>query len=192
MSQETPPSEPRDPSRRNLITWLWRLPVIAVLGGAVYGVQRAYQIRFGKVRPTPEPEFDARTAQEVAPIAVFAAPWETVEFSFGGIPAIAVRLPEPVPGGISVNGQHYAAFSRVCTHLGCLTSYNRDEEVIAVAFNYRTPDPALVCPCHLSVFLPARAGMAVSGPAVEPLPRIRLELRDEVLYAVGLEQYADA
>jgi arsenite oxidase small subunit len=192
LNHETPPSEPREPSRRTLITWLvvwlWRLPVIAVLGGGIYGVLRAYRIQFGKVQPSPEPGFDERPPQLVAPLAAFAMPWDVVEFSFDGTPAIAVRLPEPVPGGLSVNGQHFIAFSRVCTHLGCITAFNQDEEVIAVAFNYRTSDPALVCHCHLSVFLPARAGMAVSGPAVEPLPRIRLELRDDVLYAVGLEQ----
>ena len=87
-----------------------------------------------------------------------------------------MRLPGAIPGGLEVDGLHLAAFSRICTHMGCVVSLNRDAEAIAFAFNYRAPGPQLVCRCHLSVFDPDRAGRAVAGPAIEPLPRVRLEL----------------
>ena len=48
--------------------------------------------------------------------------------------------------------------------------------------------PSLVCHCHLGVFAPDRQGVAVSGPAMRPLPRIRLELRDGQVLATGVEQ----
>ena len=51
-----------------------------------------------------------------------------------------------------------------------------EPEAIAFAFNHRTDRPQLTCGCHYSVFDPLRAGRAVSGPAVRPLPRVRLRI----------------
>ena len=44
----------------------------------------------------------------------------------------------------------------------------------------------LRCPCHQGLF-DAATGRPVAGPARRPLPRIVLENRDGVLYAVGVE-----
>jgi arsenite oxidase small subunit len=104
------------------------------------------------------------------------------------MPAVAIRLPEPVPGGLSASDRHFAAYSRICTHLGCTVVYRRDVEAVAFAFNYRSDEPSLACPCHLGVFAPSRAGRAVSGPPIEPLFRVKLRLEGETLYAVGLER----
>jgi cytochrome b6-f complex iron-sulfur subunit len=54
------------------------------------------------------------------------------------------------------------ALSAVCTHLGCITRYRSDENVIA-------------CPCHGSRF--DLEGNVVHGPAPRPLPW--LEVRAE-------------
>jgi arsenite oxidase small subunit len=52
----------------------------------------------------------------------------------------------------------------------------------------------LTCACHFSVFDPLRAGRAVSGPAVRPLPRIRLRLEGDPaagrIVADGIERGA--
>ena len=175
------------PDRRTLLSWLWRIPVIAALGTGIGSFLYAYRIHFGKEAPAAEPTFAPATPQAVAPLANLPKPWDAAEFTLSGSPAIALHLPEPIPGGLTVDGAHYAAFSRVCTHLGCTVALNRDPDAVAFAFNYRPPEPALVCHCHLSIFLPERSGKAVSGPAVEPLPRIRLEDREGTLYAVGTE-----
>ena len=57
----------------------------------------------------------------------------------------------------------FVAYSVVCTHQGCVVLY-RDGE--------------LVCPCHGSLFDPARGGAAVRGPAREPLQEVEVETED--------------
>jgi arsenite oxidase small subunit len=174
-----------------LLAWLWRIPVLAALAGLLYAVIEGRSVLFGKAPAEQEPEFRAVERVAVAPLAAFAAPWDSVAFDLGGTPAVAVRLPEPVAGGLSAGeGVHLAGFSRICTHQGCIVSLNRDLEAIAFGFNYRTDTPELVCPCHLSVFSPSDGGRAVSGPAVQPLPRVRLELDGEQVVAVGIEERA--
>ena len=186
-SVERDPTESVDEQRRLLVTWLWRLPVLVVLGGVGLAAYEAYKIQFSKGRPADTPTFAPRPAQRVGSLSEFPEVWSEREFVLGSVPAVALRLPEPISGGVSVTGQHYAAFSRVCTHQGCIVALNRNLEAIAVAFNYRTDSPALACPCHFSVFDPERAGEAVSGPAVRPLPRVELNVQDGALFAVGLE-----
>jgi len=173
--------------RRRLLTWLWRLPVLLTLGAAGYGAWLAYRVHFHKDRPSRTPTFAARDPVAVAALADLPLPWDSRAFTIAGLPAIALKVPAPIPGGLSVGDQHFAAFSRICTHQGCIVNLNRDLEAIALAFNYRTDKPELVCHCHLSVFDPSRAGRAVSGPAVKPLPRIRLEYRSGMLLANGIE-----
>lgn len=181
-----------DVSRRQLVKWLWRVPVIALLGGAGYGLYEALNVHFLKRRPAAQPRFADAARTEVAPLARFAAPWDAVEFVLAGVlgaelPALAVRLPGPIPGGLDVDGVHLAAFSRVCTHQQCLTQLTTDVAAINFGFNYGADAPAITCPCHLSVFDPQRSGMAVSGPAIEPLPRVRLELARDTVVATGVE-----
>jgi len=166
-----------DSGRRAFSTWLWRLPVLAAAGGAAYGVWQAYAIHFAKDAPNPNPGFDPIADAAVAPLSAFAEVWDGVDFMAAGVPCVAVRVPAPVPGGFDLGvGVHLIAFSRVCTHLSCIVELNRDIEAVAFAFNHRSDRPSLTCACHFSVFDPLRAGRAVSGPAVRPLPRARLRL----------------
>lgn len=191
MAQEVDPREVdrRDVDRREVIKWLWRLPVIAVLGGAGYGLYEAINVHFLKRRPAAQPSFSDAARTPVAPLSHFAASWDASEFLLAGtLPALAIRLPGPIPGGLEVEGVHLAAFSRVCTHQQCIASLNTDVAAINFGFNYGTQTPAITCPCHLSVFDPLRAGRAVSGPAIEPLPRVRLELVDDTVVATGVEE----
>lgn len=180
-----PPEIDRD--RRALAAWLWRLPVLVVAGGGSWALYEALRVHFFKRRPDPTPDWRAGEQLDVAALAAFDAEWATVEFQYEGVAAVAVRLPGPIPGGLEVGGMHLAAFSRVCTHLGCVVALNRDTEAIAFAFNYRAPGPQFVCRCHLSVFDPDRAGRAVAGPAIEPLPRVRLATEGDRLVATGIE-----
>ena len=53
------------------------------------------------------------------------------------------------------------ALSAVCTHLGCITQWKPDANMIA-------------CPCHGSKF--RRNGTKIEGPAPRPLPRLSLTL----------------
>jgi Rieske Fe-S protein len=184
------PAEPDgvDRGRRDLIRWAWRLPVLLALAGGGVGGFVAWRIHFGKRRPDPDPTFDPAQALRVGGFDALASVWSAIPFDYLGRPAFALRLPEPVAGGLSVGAAHYIAFSRTCTHQACPVAWNTNPEAIAVATNHRTDRPALVCGCHLSVFDPLRAGQAVSGPARLPLPRIALEAREDGLYAIGWER----
>lgn len=180
-----------DPARRETLRWLWRIPVLAALGGVGWGAWEAYYVHFDKVTPDA-PDFTPLTPQRVAALSALSAPWSSVTFMLdngtGQLPAIALHVPEAIPGGVSVGAKHFLAFSRICTHQGCPVTLREDLAALEVAFNYRTTEPALACPCHLSVFSPLEAGKAVSGPARRPLPRVQLETRGDVLFAVGLEE----
>ena len=177
-----------DARRRDVLRWLWRLPVIAAAATATWAFQHAYRIHFLKGRPSEVPLFNEANAQRIAALSDFPQAWDAVEFHFAERPSIAIRTPEPLPWGLSIGEQHFVAFSRICTHLGCPTVLNRNTEAIAFAFNHRSEHPALVCNCHLSVFSVMQSGRVVSGPAVDPLPRIALQQRSGALYAVGYEQ----
>jgi cytochrome b6-f complex iron-sulfur subunit len=57
--------------------------------------------------------------------------------------------------------QGFWALSAICTHLGCITQWKPEANMIA-------------CPCHGSKF--RRSGAKIEGPAPRPLPRLSLTL----------------
>lgn len=66
----------------------------------------------------------------------------------------------------------YAAFSKVCTHAGCMVS-DYDE-------------PILICPCHAGKFDPLSGASVVGGPPPRPLPQLPIRLSEEgTLVATG-------
>lgn len=181
-----------DQGRRNVIKWLWRVPVVSVLVGALYALYEVYKIQFRKLKPSELPRFVRGERVEVARLHDLDHIWDSAEFSYENVPALVMRLPEPVAGSLTLDvspeGGHFIAFSRICTHQGCIVKLNTNTELIAVSYNYRSSEPALACNCHFSVFMPTKAGQAVSGPAVKPLPRIKLEASRTHLYATGIEK----
>jgi len=68
------------------------------------------------------------------------------DFLIGSTPAILIN--RGAPG--------FVAFSRVCTHLGCLVKYDKEQGV-------------LICPCHAGTF--DLQGNVISGPPPKPLER---------------------
>ena len=56
------------------------------------------------------------------------------------------------------------AMSAVCTHLGCLTAWQPELDMVT-------------CPCHGSKF--HRDGVKIEGPAPKPLPWLRAWVNDE-------------
>ncbi len=65
------------------------------------------------------------------------------------------------------------AFSQKCTHLGCAVTPEVERN-------------CLLCPCHKGYFA-LDSGRPLSGPPRRPLPRITLENRNGVVYAVAVE-----
>jgi Rieske Fe-S protein len=66
------------------------------------------------------------------------------------------------------------AYSQKCTHLSC-------------AVVPQVAEGRLRCPCHHGVFDLA-TGRPLAGPPRRPLPRITLEVRDDMIYATDVER----
>ncbi len=71
-------------------------------------------------------------------------------------PGILIHLPNDT----------FVAYDAVCTHAGCSVAYN-------------TKSKHLECPCHGSVFDPAKAGNVLAGPAKQPLGNIKITINKE-------------
>jgi Rieske Fe-S protein len=88
-----------------------------------------------------------------------------------------LRFDYPEPGDpcllVRLEDERLVAFSQRCTHLSC-------------AVIPETEAGRFVCPCHKGSFDLA-SGQPLAGPPRRPLPRIRLEVRDGVVYATGVE-----
>jgi cytochrome b6-f complex iron-sulfur subunit len=79
-------------------------------------------------------------------------------------PANTVTL-DPQSGIYLVNGDKgFYALGAICTHLGCLTAWKPELDLIA-------------CPCHGSRF--NREGKKVAGPAPQPLPLLKVWLSED-------------
>ncbi|MGC9271497.1 Rieske 2Fe-2S domain-containing protein [Acidiphilium sp.] len=81
-------------------------------------------------------------------------------------PAVVFRLP---------NGQ-LAAFSTICTHMGCPVQYEASDQLFK-------------CPCHQSHFSATMSGAVVAGPAPRPLPKISVDVdHDGNIYATSISE----
>jgi len=90
--------------------------------------------------------------------------------------ALLLRLdPEELEGGtVSTSVEGYLAYSKVCTHRGCLV-----DEV-------RSRDPFLLsCPCHSSVFAPGDGGEVRIGTCGGRLPPLPLKVEEGFVVAAG-------
>lgn len=84
----------------------------------------------------------------------------------------------PEPGQpkllVRVGEREVVAFDQRCTHLSCPVL----PQVELDRFH---------CPCHNGNF-DLTTGRPLSGPPQRPLPRVELELRDDVVWAVGVTE----
>lgn len=114
--------------------------------------------------------------------SLFAAPApghpETVIGSVADVPVGGVKLfayPTPHDPAILVRKRDgtVAAFSQKCTHLSCAVYYSAERN-------------RLECPCHEGYFS-VDTGRVLQGPPPRPLPRIRVEERNGILVATGVD-----
>lgn len=173
--------------RRDLFFYV---PVVVTGGFFLWLGVRTYNLRF---RPRPEVEEPVWKDGPEVPLARLGelAVWQAKPFQYplplGSLQAFLLRLPEPVLGGLSVGEEHYIALSRICTHQACTLNYVPDPEAASLLYNFRYERPFLGCPCHFGAFDPLLGGKAVYGPPRHPLPRLRLALREDTLFATGHE-----
>ncbi len=64
---------------------------------------------------------------------------------------------------VRLGNDQVAAYSRTCTHAGCLVGYDPNNRI-------------LVCPCHGAEFDPARGASPIAGPAPTALETIRVQV----------------
>ncbi len=76
-------------------------------------------------------------------------------------PCLLIKHDQPVPGGVGPN-KNIVAYSTLCTHMGCPTQYDGNENVFK-------------CHCHFSMFDAEKEGQVVVGQAIDNLPRIILD-----------------
>jgi rieske iron-sulfur protein len=69
--------------------------------------------------------------------------------------------------------ESFAAYSAICTHLGCTVNAALEG------------DGNIMCPCHGSVFDPANGAAVLSGPAGRPLPALPIRLETDGTLAVA-------
>lgn len=80
----------------------------------------------------------------------------TKEIVLNDIPVIVLNRP----------GKGLIAMSRVCTHLGCLVQYDKENK-------------QLLCPCHAGVY--DLEGSVLSGPPPKPLRRLPLRVDGDTI-----------
>lgn len=86
---------------------------------------------------------------------------EGIRFDYQDTPAMLIQL----------ENQDYAAFSLVCTHLGCIVKW----------------EPAkrdFHCPCHAGKF--DENGQPIAGPPPKPLPKYKVVVEGTDIFVEGL------
>ena len=83
-------------------------------------------------------------------------PGDALSLDFGGQKILVLKTDDGV-----------AAFSRRCTDLGCLVSWNKERQ-------------QFLCPCHRGVY--DKNGTNIAGPPPRPLDRFEVIKRGEQLY----------
>jgi len=81
---------------------------------------------------------------------------EAKNIIYHNAPAVIINRPD----------KGYIAFSRTCTHLGCLVEYSKSKL-------------KFICPCHAGIY--DLDGNVVSGPPPKPLTAIPLKIEDETI-----------
>jgi cytochrome b6-f complex iron-sulfur subunit len=101
------------------------------------------------------------TVRYVSPNALFEPP---TRFHIGvpeDYPVNSVTFLRDQQVFIVRSAQGFIALTAVCTHLGCITEWNPETNLVE-------------CPCHGSKF--QRDGTKVAGPAPRPLPHLSIQL----------------
>jgi cytochrome b6-f complex iron-sulfur subunit len=129
--------------RRNFLKTL-----LSILGSVTF-VTVAYPfVRFLSPR-------EGKTAAEKVVVSMRdIAPGTAMSMTYNDKPIIIIHR----------RNEGFVAFSRVCTHLGCLVNYDAIQN-------------EMICPCHAARF--NLEGNVLAGPAPSPLERIPIEVESE-------------
>jgi len=108
------------------------------------------------------------------------------------IPGVVIRLPEEVAAkrGGGDKGR-YMVVDLHCTHARCESVYITDPKELKVLTGEDHSRPAIVCPCHLSLFEIENGLRPAKGArAKKPLYEFHYEVRDGEIVVTGLPEGA--
>lgn len=71
---------------------------------------------------------------------------------------------------LTENGRDFAAFSNICSHLGCRVRWIEDQE-------------QFFCPCHNGIF--AKDGTVLEGPPPRPLDQFEVRVANDQIEILG-------
>jgi cytochrome b6-f complex iron-sulfur subunit len=108
------------------------------------------------IRPEVFEKILVATKSDLTPLG------EGVRFDYQEIPSQLIQL----------ESGDYAAYSLVCSHLGCIVKW----EAANADFH---------CPCHAGKFSPE--GDVISGPPPRPLTKLKLSLEGNNIYVEGVQ-----
>jgi arsenite oxidase small subunit len=94
------------------------------------------------------------------------------EYPLKGQRSVLLDLDREVPGGVG-DKSSIVAYSVLCQHMGCPVPYDPENR-------------RFHCPCHQTMYDPAREGYVIQGVAQSPLPWIELEIDGDDIVAVSV------
>jgi arsenite oxidase small subunit len=95
------------------------------------------------------------------------------DYPLKGQASVLIDLGHQVPGGVGPK-RSIVAYSALCQHMGCPVAY-------------RSGTRELACPCHQTRYDPERLGAIIQGVATRALPKIRLQVTNGAVYAIGVD-----
>ena len=97
----------------------------------------------------------------------------TFSYPLKAQPNVLLDMGRAVPQGVGPK-KSIVAYSLFCQHMGC-------------PVEYQPKIREFVCPCHQTRYDPERLGSIIQGLAMQPLPRVLLQVKKGAVWAVGID-----
>lgn len=183
--------------RRKLLKVALALPLVNFFGGFLNRV----------LGSGPRPALAAGELK-VAKVSELNRPWSTAAFEYfikvksrnvkgeavneEHLPGLVVRLPDDVAqsrGGGA--GAKFQVVNLYCTHQRCKVAFVTDPGEIQAMTGNRPAGPVFFCPCHQSLFDPAKDAQPTQGsPAKAALWKFDFKIRGDDILVTGLDPKA--
>lgn len=151
LPADEPPAGDQAISRRNFL-----LVILGVTGSlGVFGIAAPIlRYLYPVVRAEAAPRIEVGKLDALEPLG------EALYFDYQEVPAALIKLEDGTP----------KAFYLVCTHFGCITTWEVEEKIFW-------------CPCHAGKFAPD--GTVVGGPPPKPLQELKVVDEGGTLFVEG-------
>jgi arsenite oxidase small subunit len=102
-------------------------------------------------------------------------------------PNILVKLGQAASGGVGPQGD-IVAFSQICQHLGCYTSFLPVGSSPACNSSIKASVPEAYCCCHGGTYDFLHGGNVIAGPPPQAVPQVMLSYDTSTgnIYAIGM------